>query len=87
MTSKLKGISNMALRMFEFFCANSHRTEALVDPDTQHLLCRECGAEATKVISAPTMKLEGWTGSFPSAYDAWDRKRAEKLAIERKQNA
>jgi hypothetical protein len=33
------------------------------------------------------MKLEGWTGSFPTAYDAWERKRSEKLAQEKKSNA
>lgn len=77
----------MALRMFEFLCSNSHRIEALVDPDTTHLYCSKCGREATRVVSAPTMKLEGFTGSYPTAYDAWDRKRAEKLAIEKKQNS
>ena len=77
----------MALRMFEFLCTNAHRTEALVDPDTQHLLCSKCGSEAAKIISAPTMKLEGFTGSFPTAYDAWERKRSEKMAIERKANS
>jgi hypothetical protein len=77
----------MALRMFEFLCANSHRTEALVDPETTQLLCSKCGAEAAKIISAPSMKLEGFTGSFPTAYDSWERKRSEKMAIERKQNS
>lgn len=77
----------MALRMFEFLCANSHRVEALVDPETTHLLCSKCGREAAKIISAPTTKLEGWSGSFPTASDAWERKRAEKLAVERKQNS
>ncbi len=75
----------MALRMFEFLCANSHRIEALVEPDTTHLLCSKCGREAAKVISAPTVSLEGVTGSYPTAYDAWNRKRSEKLAQERKQ--
>jgi hypothetical protein len=77
----------MALRMFEFLCANSHRTEALVSSDTQHLLCSKCGAEAAKIISAPNMKLEGWSGSFPTAADSWVRKRTEKIAQERKQNS
>lgn len=77
----------MAFRIFEFLCANSHRTEALVDPDTQHLFCSKCGREAARVISAPTMKLEGCSGSFPTAYDAWERKRNEKIAIEKKQNS
>jgi predicted nucleic acid-binding Zn ribbon protein len=71
--------------MFEFLCMNSHRIEALVDPDTPHLICSKCGQEAAKVISAPTVSLEGVSGSYPTAYDAWNRKRSEKLAQERKQ--
>ena len=77
----------MPRRMFEFLCENAHRTEALVDTECYATPCKECGAEAVRVVSAPTMKLEGWTGSFPTAYDAWERKRAEKLAVERKQNS
>jgi hypothetical protein len=48
--------------------------------------CVHCSKEATRIISTPNFKLEGITGQFPTAYDAWERKRAEKLAIERKQN-
>lgn len=77
----------MPRRMFEFLCENGHRTEALIDTECYATLCKECGAESKRVVSAPTMKLEGWTGSFPTAYDAWERKRAEKLAVERKQNS
>ena len=77
----------MPRRMFEFLCENAHRTEALVGTECYATPCKECGAEAKRVVSAPTMKLEGWTGSFPTAYDAWERKRAEKLAVERKQNS
>jgi hypothetical protein len=77
----------MPRRIFEFLCENGHRTEAFVDTECHATPCKECGAEAIRVVSAPTMKLEGFTGSFPTAYDAWERKRAEKLAIEKKQNA
>lgn len=77
----------MSLRMFEFICANSHRTEALVKSETQEHICSVCGEVSKRVISAPSMKLEGFTGSFPTAYDSWERKRAEKLAIEQKQNS
>ncbi len=77
----------MSLRMFEFVCANSHRTEALVKSETQEHICSVCGEVSKRVISAPSMKLEGITGSFPSAYDSWNRKRAEKLAQERKSEA
>ena len=75
----------MARRIYEFVCSNSHRTEAFVDETIHATLCKECGVKATRVISAPTMKLEAFTGSFPTAYDAWTRKRSEKLAQERKQ--
>jgi hypothetical protein len=77
----------MPRRMFEFICDNGHRTEDLVDTECHATPCRECGSDSTRVMSAPTMKLEGWTGSFPTAYDAWERKRSEKLAQERKQNS
>jgi len=77
----------MARRIFEFLCENNHRTEALVDSECHATPCKECGAEAVKVVSAPNMKLEGWSGSFPTAADSWVRKRAEKLAVERKQNS
>ena len=77
----------MALRFFDFLCENSHKTEAFVDSEEYTVLCKECGSEAKRTVSAPMMKLEGITGSFPSAYDAWERKRAEKLVQERKQNS
>lgn len=77
----------MARRIFEFLCANSHRTEALIDDSVTHLQCSKCGAEAAKIISAIRLNLEGCSGSFPTAADSWVRKRAEKLAIEQKQNS
>jgi len=33
------------------------------------------------------VKLEGVTGDFPGAAMQWERKRAEKVAAERKQSA
>ena len=75
----------MPRRIFEFVCIdNAHRTEAFVDIEVHAIPCKECGSEATRVISAPTMKLEGWSGDFPTAADAWVRKRSEKIAQERK---
>ena len=71
-------------RMFEFVCEDGHISEALVDETIRELACRACGKHATRIVSAANMKLEGITGAFPSAYDAWERKRSEKLAQERK---
>ena len=77
----------MPRRIFEFVCENGHRTDSLVDTECHATPCKECGSEAKRVMSAPSMKLEGWSGSFPTAADSWVRKRAEKLAVERKQNS
>ena len=71
-------------RMFEFVCEDGHISEALVDETVRELACRVCGKNSTRIVSMVRSKLEGITGAFPSAYDAWERKRSEKLAQERK---
>lgn len=71
-------------RMFEFVCEDGHISEALVDETIRELACRACGKPSTRIVSAVNMKLEGISGAFPTAYDAWNRKRSEKLAQERK---
>lgn len=77
----------MPKRIFEFVCENGHITEAFVDTDTRTTDCRECGKTAERIISRPMVKLEGVTGEFPGAAMQWERKRAEKLKVEQKQNA
>ena len=71
-------------RMFEFVCEDGHISEALVDDAIRELSCRTCGKHSTRIVSMVRSKLEGISGAFPSAYDAWERKRSEKLAQERK---
>lgn len=71
-------------RMFEFECKDNHISEAFVDESVREIACRACAAPATRIISMVNMKLEGISGAFPTAYDAWERKRSEKLAQERK---
>ena len=73
-------------RMYEFVCESGHRTEALADYETAEVPCG-CGGLAHRVISAPTIKLEGWSGNFPSSWMKFDQKHREKLAAERKANA
>ena len=77
----------MSRRMYEFKCCDSHITEKYVDESTQTLTCSVCEKEATRIISKPMMKLEGCSGDYPTAADAWVRKRAEKLKVEQKQNS
>jgi len=70
--------------MFEFVCEDGHISEALVDDTVRELSCRACGKHSTRIVSMVRSKLEGISGAFPSAYDAWERKRSEKLVQERK---
>lgn len=72
---------------YDFSCANGHIHEAFVDLHTKTTTCPECGDTATKLISAPQVKLEGITGSFPGAASRWEQVRAEKLKQEQKTNA
>ena len=73
-------------RMYEFVCDCGQRTEALEVYETTNVLCR-CGGLASRVISAPSFNLEGWSGSFPSEHGRFERKHREKLNAERKANS
>ena len=73
-------------RMFDFVCESGHKFEKLVGYETTSLKC-DCGGSANRVISAPAINLEGWSGSFPGAANKFDRIHREKLAAERKANS
>lgn len=77
----------MARRMYEFKCIQSHITDKYVEEGTQEVTCDTCGLEAKRIMSVPMMKLEGCSGDYPTAADAWVRKRAEKQRIEQKANS
>ena len=61
-------------RIFEFRCVKDHITEKFVDDAVRSVECPHCHNEASRIISSPRIKLEGITGAFPSAADAWARK-------------
>jgi len=73
-------------RIYEFACDCGQRTEALVDYETASVQCG-CGGLAQRIMSAPTFKLEGWSGQFPSEHGRFERKHIEKLNAERKANS
>jgi hypothetical protein len=73
-------------RMYEFVCESGHRTEALEVYETAEVPCG-CGGTAHRVMSAPAISLEGWSGNFPSSWMKFDQKHRDKLAAERKANA
>ena len=71
----------------DFLCDDGHVTEALRDDSEQSIVCPVCGKEAVKTLATPQIKLEGFTGAFPDAYERWAKVRAERLTKEQKQNA
>jgi len=70
-------------RMFDFACANGHKTERLCDYELQSFKC-ECGETTNRTLSAPAFRLEGWSGSFPSAHGRFEKSHLDKLKAERK---
>jgi hypothetical protein len=73
-------------RMYEYVCENGHSNDKLTDYETVSVSC-ECGKEAYRTLSAPAIKLEGWSGSFPGAANKFDRIHREKLKAEQKANS
>lgn len=67
----------MAKRIFEFRCVKDHTTERFVDEEVKVIECPHCRNDASRIISTPRISLEGITGAFPSASDAWARKHEE----------
>jgi putative FmdB family regulatory protein len=74
-------------RVFDFECQQCGETTEEYTEYKQTSSCPLCGGLAVKLISAPQIKLEGITGSFPGAYDAWERKHIQKLKQEQKRKS
>jgi len=60
-------------KLFEFECKQCGIFEDLVEYTQTHD-CPSCGQEANKIISSPSIQLEGWSGDFPGAFAKWERK-------------
>ena len=79
----------MARRLFEFQCVGEehHIFEKFCDETLKTAICPECGELSNRIISAVRFDLEPFSGAFPGAYAAWNRKRAEKMKQEQKKNS
>ena len=73
--------------MYDFRCEDGHITERLVSYEITECVCETCSKTAFRQLSAPTIYLEPFSGLHPSASSKWEKKRAEKLKQEQKQNA
>ena len=71
-------------RMFEFRCGENHTIEKYIDEEVNAIECPFCQCMSLRIISAPRIALEGVTGDFPTASDAWARKHEEATRIAEK---
>ena len=61
--------------MLDFKCTVcDHTDERYIDNTTEYTECSKCNSRAIRLVSTPTISLEGYSGSFPSAADAWAKK-------------
>lgn len=61
-------------QLFEFQCKECTDVFTRFIEYTKVTTCPLCGSEANKLISTPSISLEGISGSFPSASEAWANK-------------
>ena len=71
-------------RIFEFRCVKGHVSEKYVDDSVTVVQCPHCGNDASRIISAPRISLEGITGDFPGAAMAWEKRRESHMKWEQK---
>ena len=64
--------------IFDFKCDKCGEVyEHLTSSDTVSMTC-PCGGLAKKMISCPTIMLDGTDPGFPGAYDKWAKKMEKK---------
>ena len=59
-------------KIYDFRCTNGHVFEEMVESGVTSSRCG-CGADATKMVSAPSFVLEGHSGDFPGRHMKWVR--------------
>lgn len=74
----------MGIRVFDFKCPQGHVAERFEDAETRAVECSECDQLALRQIATPRAVLEGFSGAFPTAADAWERRRESHMRKERK---
>jgi hypothetical protein len=65
----------------DFVCRNGHKHEALLPMGQKETWCPICGEVSEKALSAPAIKLEGWSGHFPGRAMKWEREHMKAGAV------
>ena len=74
------------IRVFDFECDVGHREEVFCDDKATQLECPICGGVAHRLVSKPHFKLDGITGSFPTAADKWAKTHEEAARVANKKH-
>lgn len=53
--------------LYNFKCECGHSFEGLAHISDKTQKCERCGKQAVRLISTPMIKLEGYSGHFPTA--------------------
>lgn len=69
------------IRVFDFKCPLGHVTEHFVNEDIVEVQCY-CECMAERQIAAPRFALDGCSGHFPTAADAWEKRRESHMRQE-----
>ena len=64
-------------KVYDFRCDQGHTFEDFVESGITTSRCK-CGANATKMVSAPRFTLEGSSGDFPGAHMKWVREHEQR---------
>lgn len=59
-------------KVYDFRCDNGHITEEFVESTVTTSRCG-CGANSTRMVSAPSFHLNGADASWPGAHMKWVR--------------
>jgi putative FmdB family regulatory protein len=73
---------------FDFRCGEcNYKFEGFVKPDVLTERCPECGGDAKRTISCPTIALDGCDPAFPTAWDKWASDKEKRYKEQKKEVA
>ena len=61
------------MKVYDYKCGVCLHTEEhfVVNSDIRTVTCRQCGAEARRMIPRPRFMLDGTDPAYPTAWDRW----------------
>ena len=69
-------------QLFTFLCSECQAVTDRYIEYTKEIDCPDCGSRADKIISIPTVRLEGYSGDFPGAAMKWRKKHLQDFKRE-----